>query len=208
MLKETLFEKFVCWGKGVVASKKDSNSKAEARVQELTTYIADIDAGRIEFTSERTDLEKELEELNSDLEASSELRAKEKQDFEAASDEMDKTIAALNGAITVLKEATADHKTGTLLALRGGSAAQARTAAAQHLADAVTLGEKFLTRGDALFLRRLLTGGAEVPTWDWKKLNRKADFKMGYKARSFKIQDVLAKLLQTFTWPHCGTLEP
>merc|ERR1740121_2029598 len=59
------------------------------------------------------------------------------------------------------------------------------------------MGKKFLTKGDALFLQRLLTG--EVPTWDWKKLNRKATFKMSYKARSFKIQDVLAQLLETFS---------
>merc|ERR1712032_1812890 len=39
----------------------------------------------------------------------------------------------------------------------------------------------------------------EVPTWDWKKLNRPATFKKSYKARSFKIQDILAKLLETFT---------
>jgi len=38
-----------------------------------------------------------------------------------------------------------------------------------------------------------------VPTWDWKKLNRKATFKMKYKARSFKIHDTLKKLQQTFT---------
>jgi len=197
--EETMFEKFVCWGKHVVASKQDSNSKGQARVGELTTYIADIDAGRVEFTSERTDLEKELEELNSDMEAATELRAKEHKDFEDARDEMDQAIAALDGAITVLKEATADHKTGTLLAIKGGSSFQARAAMADHLSYAVNLGEKFLTKADALFLRKVLTGGAEVPTWDWKKLNRKADFKMGYKARSFKIQDVLAKLLQTFT---------
>merc|ERR1719401_3404634 len=74
----------------------------------------------------------------------------------------------------------------------GVSAAQGAS-----LSRAVDMGKKFLTKGDALFLQRLLTG--EVPTWDWKKLNRKADFKMSYKARSFKIQDVLAKLLETFT---------
>merc|ERR1711907_554390 len=33
---------------------------------------------------------------------------------------------------------------------------------------------------------------------DWKKLNRKATFKMSYKARSFKIQGVLSKLLSSF----------
>ena len=32
---------------------------------------------------------------------------------------------------------------------------------------------------------------------DWKKLNRKAVFKMKYKARSGKIQEILADILQT-----------
>ena len=56
--------------------------------------------------------------------------------------------------------------------------------------------DSFLGKGDALFSRRVLTG--EVPKADWKKLNRKATFKMTYKARPFKIQDVLAKMLGTF----------
>merc|ERR1712045_1017752 len=75
----------------------------------------------------------------------------------------------------------------------GGTGA-AETAA---LSYAVELGQKFLTKGDALFLQRILTG--DVPNPDWKKLNRPATFKKKYKARSFKIQDVLANLLETFT---------
>merc|ERR1712185_595296 len=47
-----------------------------------------------------------------------------------------------------------------------------------------------------LFLQRLLSG--EVPKADWKKLNRKSTFKMKYKARSGKIQNILADMLQTF----------
>merc|ERR1719453_1359479 len=38
----------------------------------------------------------------------------------------------------------------------------------------------------------------QVPDVDWKKLNRKATFKMKYKARSLKIQEILADMLQTF----------
>ena len=34
----------------------------------LKQYLADIAAGRVEFTSERQDLEKEIEELMGDLE--------------------------------------------------------------------------------------------------------------------------------------------
>ena len=40
---------------------------------------------------------------------------------------------------------------------------------------------------------------ADVPNVNWKKLNRKATFKMAYKGRSFKIQDVLKKMHGTFT---------
>merc|ERR1712137_876608 len=62
--------------------------------------------------------------------------------------------------------------------------------------QAVELGSRWLSRADALFLRRLLS--AEVPQKDWKKLNRKATFKMKYKARSVEIQSMLQKLLKTF----------
>merc|ERR1719382_961673 len=109
---------------------------------------------------------------------------------------MQKAIDALTQAISVLDAATKDHKDGVLLDMRSDSGFAARAKEAAALSHAVELGDKVLTKGDALFLRRLLTG--EVPTWDWKKLNRKATFKMGYKARSLKIQDVLSKLLETF----------
>merc|ERR1719221_1024541 len=117
---------------------------------------------------------------------------------------MTKAITALESAIDTLNEATKDHKQGVLLAVRahlqgasenGGMAAlQERQA---HLKHAVELGERFLAKADATFLRRVLLG--DVPKVDWKKLNRKATFKMSYKARSFKIQDVLKKMHQTFT---------
>merc|ERR1719183_2754204 len=64
------------------------------------------------------------------------------------------------------------------------------------LQRALQLGKRYLAKGDAAFLERLLSG--DVPTVDWKKLNRKATFKMKYKARSSKIQKILADMLQTF----------
>merc|ERR1740138_952849 len=67
----------------------------------------------------------------------------------------------------------------------------------ESLKHAVDLGERFLAKADATFLKRVLLG--DVPKVDWKKLNRKATFKMAYKARSFKIQGVLKKMHQTFT---------
>merc|ERR1719201_2764344 len=61
---------------------------------------------------------------------------------------------------------------------------------------AVELGKQGLSAEDARFLEQALDG--EVPDVDWKKLNRKATFKMKYKARSLKIQEIMADMLQTF----------
>jgi len=203
-VEEGLFEDFVCWGKSVINQKTASNAAATARIDELETYIADLDSGRIELTSERTDLEKDIASLMSDMESATALRKKEKADFEEAEDEMKKAVAALKSAINTLDKATKDHKEGVLIAVRstlkgasenGGMAALAQQQAS--LKAAVVLGDRFLAKADATFLRRLLLG--DVPKVDWKKLNRKATFKMGYKARSFKIQGVLAKMHQTFS---------
>lgn len=196
--EEELFNKFVCWAKSIISAKEATNADAGSRIDTLNTYISDLDTGRIELTTERQDLEKELEQVHADIELAEDVRNKEKQDFLSAKAEMEKAIAALTAAIDVLTTATKDHKDGVLLGLRGrlSSSLGSRAAEAATLSHAVELGRKFLTKGDSVFLQRLLSG--EVPKPDWKKLNRAATFKKGYKARSFKIQSVLAKLLETF----------
>jgi len=182
--EEDLFEKYVCWYKTVTSSKKASNAEAKDRIESLTAYIDDVKSGRIEFTSERKDLEAEIEKLNTEIETATDMRKKENEDFLAAKDEMEKAIAALEKAVDVLGSATADHKEGVL------------TSIGFDLRKAVQLGQSFLTEQDARFLEQVLDG--QVPDVDWKKLNRKATFKMKYKARSLKIQEILADMLQTF----------
>merc|ERR1719492_457322 len=91
-IEEDLYEKFVCWAKTIIGTKTATNSAARSRIEELEAYIADIEAGRIEFTSERKDLTKELKELNQDIESATALRKEEKEQFEAAKDEMNKAI--------------------------------------------------------------------------------------------------------------------
>jgi len=184
--EEDLFEKYVCWYKTVVSSKKASNAEAKDRIESLTAYIDDIKSGRIEFTSERKDLEAEIEKLNTEIETATDMRKKENEDYLAAKDEMEKAIAALEKAVDVLGSATADHKEGVLTSL------------GFDLRRAVQLGQNFgsLSEQDARFLEQVLDG--QVPDVDWKKLNRKATFKMKYKARSLKIQEILADMLQTF----------
>lgn len=201
-----LYESYVCWAKSVVSSKTSSNEKAQSRLDSLKAYLADLDSGRIELTSERADLEKEVASLRSDVEQAAALREKEASDYKAATSEMEKAIVALKEALKVLDKATKDSKS-SLVSLRAKLSASseeaeslgfgARVQEADALERAVKVGSKWLSKGDAVFLERLLSG--EVPQADWKKLNRKADFKMKYKARSVKIQGTLEKLLQSFT---------
>lgn len=198
-VEEDLYEKYFCWAKTVIKDKTARNEAAKARIEELTAYIDDIESGRIEFTSEGGDLAAAIKGLMEEIESATSMRDKEHNDFLAAKEEMEKGIAALEKAVEVLGAATAEHK-GSLLSI--GREVQTfregeHTGAAMQLNYAVELGERFLTKGDALFLQKLLRG--DVPKApDWKKLNRKSTFKMKYKARSGKIQQIMADMLQTF----------
>jgi len=196
--EEDLYEAFVCWAKTIIGTKTESNAAARSKIEELESYVADIEAGRIEFSSERKDLEKEIKELFEDIESATALRKKENEEFSAAKDEMNLAIDGLDKAIKVLDEATKDAKQGTFLQRNQAILSEgfsARLADAAALQRAIELGRRSLTSGDAVFLRRLLTG--DVPKPDWKKLNRKANFKKKYKARSFKIQDILKDMSKT-----------
>jgi hypothetical protein len=182
--EEELFEKYKCWYKTVVGEKTATNAQAADRIEALTAYIDDVESGRIEFTSERGDLTTQLAALNAELEKNEDVRNKEHDDFLAAKDEMEKAIAALEKAVDVLGSATEGTETGTLLATKF------------DIRKVLDLSRSVLSNKDAKFLEKALDG--ETPDVDWKKLNRKATFKMKYKGRSFKIQEILADMLQTF----------
>lgn len=201
--EEALYENFVCWAQSVITGKTASNEAAESKISQLEQQIADLDSGKTELTTERVDLEKEIKTLKEDQESASNQRAKDKADFEKAETDMKLAIEALKKAIEVLETATKAKKDGSLLNIRAqvsqrmieqGLAGLERQATIVN--RAVELGNRMLDKADASFLRRLLTG--DVPTVDWKKLNRKATFKMSYKARSVKIQETLASMLKTF----------
>merc|ERR1719313_2990320 len=57
--EEDLFESYVCWYKTVTSTKKASNAAAADRIEALTAYVDDVRSGRMEFTTERKDLEAE-----------------------------------------------------------------------------------------------------------------------------------------------------
>merc|ERR1719440_291198 len=137
--EEDLYETYVCWAKTVIDTKTKTNEAADSRMSELKAYIADIDAGRIEFTDERGTLTKELADLNSEIETANALREKQNSDFLEAEDEMKKAIAALEKAIETMKEATKGHEEGEFLQLDQKEGFAARIEDAKMLEKAVDL---------------------------------------------------------------------
>eukprot|EP00746_Dinoflagellata_sp_MGD_P160897 gnl/MRDRNA2_/MRDRNA2_87848_c0_seq1.p1 gnl/MRDRNA2_/MRDRNA2_87848_c0~~gnl/MRDRNA2_/MRDRNA2_87848_c0_seq1.p1 ORF type:complete len:722 (-),score=258.13 gnl/MRDRNA2_/MRDRNA2_87848_c0_seq1:35-2116(-) len=178
--EQDLFDKYGCWAKTIIDTKTASNAAAKDRIESLEAYIADIEAGNIEFTTERIDLEKQIAALEAEIEEAGNLRDKEHEDFLAAKDEMEKAIAALEEAVEVLGEA----QTGNLLSLKF------------DIRRVMQVGANILSKGDLAFMEHLLDG--DVPKPDWKKLNRKATFKMEYSSRSKKIHAMLQDMLKTF----------
>lgn len=179
-MEEKMFKKYACWFKKTTEEKTQSNAAAEARIEELTLYIDDVKNGRIEFTDERKNLEKEVAETMKALEKNQAIRDQQQADFEAAEEEMNKGITALDSAIATLNEKA--NLGGSLLAKRF------------NLRKAVELANGRMSVHDYRWMMHTL----DVPEKDWEKLNKDAEFKQKYQARSGKIQAALADMLNTF----------
>jgi DNA repair exonuclease SbcCD ATPase subunit len=180
-----LWDRYVCWYKTVVTTKKASNSNARTRIESLEAYIKDIEGGKVEFTNERETLVKEVKALSDEIDTATELRQKENEDFEAAKDEMEKAIASLEKAVEVLGEATKDMKEGVLMSMNS------------QLNFALHVGETFLSKDDSAVLQSALNG-EEEPEGFAGMLGKDKKFNEKYKKRSSKIQEILADMLQTF----------
>lgn len=113
-----LYEDFVCWCKTIESTKTKSNEVASQRITDLEAYIDDIANGRVEFTTERQDLQREIAELNKQLEDEKAARDKARKDFLANEAEMDAAKKALDQAIEVLGKSTENAKEGVLLGVR------------------------------------------------------------------------------------------
>merc|ERR1719456_1216265 len=182
--EQDLFDKYECWWKTVCGAKKASIHEAEETISALTAYIDDIASGRIEFSSEGADATKDVAELMTELEKSKALRKKEKEDFEAAKDEMETTIGALEKALEELEAGTEGSLLADKVALRRQVLAQGKV-----MYDAKQAQLLELAFGEG-------RGGLGSP--DYKKLNKKREFNEKYSKASGKIQELIADMLQTF----------
>jgi chromosome segregation ATPase len=182
--EQDLFDKFECWWKTVCTAKKASINEAEETISALTAYIDDIQSGRIEFSSEGADATKDVAELMTELEKAKALREKENEDFEAAKDEMETTIGALEKALEELEAGTEGSLLADKVALKHKVLAQGKV---MYDASKVQLLEFAFGEG---------RGGLGSP--DYKKLNKKREFNEKYSKASGKIQELIADMLQTF----------
>lgn len=195
-----LFMKYKCWYKSTLEEKKASNADARARISELETFIDDVENGRVDFTSDRGDREKELAAIIATLEKAKDVREQENADFLAAKDEMTKAITALDSAIGTLDKATK----GSFLARKAHMKhSQAHPDMASLLAErleakqAVQLASTQLNSADLHFLQRALevqpAGGK-----DWETLNKGQKYAKKYTKRSGEIQNILKEMKETF----------
>jgi len=177
-----LFTAYKCWYKQTTADKTQSNSEAASRIETLTTFIDDVENGRIEFTSERVDREKELAAIIASMEKAKALREQENKDFKAADNEMMKAINALTEAVSILGEKAPQ---GSFLVRKFNQR------------KALELAKTELAAADYQFLERALD--AQPNRKGWEDLNKKATFKAKYNARSGEIQGTLKSMLQSFS---------
>lgn len=176
--EEKLYKQYKCWCDKTTGIKEAAIAEAEALIPELEAQIDDLKAGKVDLTDEKVTLTKDLEDVKNTIAEAEAIREKEVADFAEAEQEMTSAIAALQEAVQVLDDATSTSFADVKSDLR----------------RALDIGASFLDHNDVRMVDRAL----EDPEYDWKKLNRKAVFKMKYKARSVKIQDILADMLKTF----------
>lgn len=183
--EEKLYDDFVCWCKTVQSQKTKSNEIAAQRITDLEAYIDDIKNGRIEFTTEREDLAKEVQDLTNQLEQEKAQRNQANADFLAAEEEMTTASSALKQAIDVLAGATENSREGVLLGVRFAL----RKASLSSHANMQSLD----------YLERLIDEHLQPKDKDWDKLDaEKMKFSKKYKGRSFKLQQMLADMRKTF----------
>jgi len=185
--EKVLYDDFVCWCKTIESQKTQSNAVANQRISDLTAYIDDIENGRVEFTSERQDLAKEIDQLQNQLEKEKATRDQNREDFEKSKAEMNAAITALDGAIQKLKDGTTDQSAGgkgLLLSTRFAL----RKVLYPNKSNTVAYMEQAMEKALAPPKKK-----------DWERLDGdKSTFSKDYDPRSFKIQDMLAEMKTTF----------
>ena len=148
-------KKYQCWAESTVNEKTTAVEKANQRMSSLQTYISDVEAGKITFTADKDNLEKELAGIRSELANITTERTEEHKKYEMNKEDMEKAIAGLKEVITSLEATSLNPKKAMLISLRGGDAV-ARRAHANSLKEGLAVSDKYLSKSKRQFLHRFL----------------------------------------------------
>jgi len=175
--EKKLFNKFECWCTKVQKAKDESIEKAESRIEELTHLISDLDAGKIELTDERENLEKQVDKLKKEKKKMEKSRDRQIADYDTVKDETEKAIAALDEAITRIDSQTEE---GSLAVIKW------------TIKKALPQDSSFISTEAHKYLAKL---GAPD---DVKNLNKDAKFQEDYSKKSGKIKQTLNAMKSKF----------
>lgn len=153
--EKDLFQKYQCWASSTVSEKTAAVEKANQRMSSLQTYISDVEAGKVTFTADKDNLEKELKAIRSELSNITAERKEEHKRYELNKDDMEKAINGLKEVITKL--GATSLKKASLMSLRGGDAV-ARRADAKTLQKGLEVSEQYLSKSRRQYLHRFVEG--------------------------------------------------
>jgi chromosome segregation ATPase len=109
---QTAYDKYKCWCLTTESEKTDAVKAAEAKIEELTSFIAEAAAKEGELKTEIAGLEEDIAADKEALATATEMREKENAEFKAEEADMKETLSLLSEAITVLSKVQLLQKPG------------------------------------------------------------------------------------------------
>merc|ERR1719301_398612 len=123
------FAKFQQWCTSLREDKTESIAEAEAKIEQLTADIAKAESDAEVLGGEIDELEADVVRIQAEIKNATEVRDKEKADYTTTHQDFSESIDAIQRAIMVLQQRSADVPQ-SLLQLRASSLIPARTKAA------------------------------------------------------------------------------
>lgn len=192
--EEKAFMKTKCLAESTIRECEATIDENTQKINEKKDFVAEIDSGAINFTTEESDLTKQLGDKNSALETAKATRKQEKADYEAADAELQEAIEALNKSVTILETEGKVGQTAFLSSKTMMGVRMKQRAALEVVKPQISFAEyEFLLNA----LNREQAGQPEKKDWDM--LNKDDTFKQKYKTKSDGILATIKNLQKSFT---------
>ena len=171
--------------------KTKAVAEATERIEYLENYIKDIESGAVWFTSEKEEIEAEIEAVNNTINSNAENRTDEHKDFLKEAEATEDGIEGLDVGVQALMDASAP----SLISLRGSATASDRLRTDSKLKTGLKMAQKYLSKADFTFMRSILTGHvADVSTGAPEEPKVVGEYKSRLGGVISKLKDVQAQM--------------